>query len=229
MDTFLTDVQREIVDRLKADEEVGLYEVIGEERGDITADVNQALGLVSSAAGRVGLCAVVMQMVGDAESTDFPVPVLRLQPTIRVLEHPALNSSGPRALDLALRIGRVLFQYQPHGIVSPLSAATPFILPVQDPFAPVAYDVQFETYQQRATIGTKIPLPTITAAATVSIACADGAAVIRYTIDGTHPWSGNPAAILYAAPFAAASGVTVRACAFRSGYIASDVASLDIP
>ncbi len=48
-----------------------------------------------------------------------------------------------------------------------------------------------------------------------SIACSDGSAEVRYTTDGTPPTKSNPAAIVYSAPFAVASGALVL-CATRA-------------
>lgn len=228
LDTFLTDLQADIVGRLKADEELGQYVILSERHGDIDADINQALGLVSSATGKVGLCLIVMQMVGSAESSDYPVPVLRPMIVTRILENPALNTSGPRALDLALRVALVLHHYQPHALVSALTPETPLIVPAADPAGSVAYEVQLSCYQERANLGGKVPTPAVSAASgpIVTITCADGAAAIWYTLDGSHPWSGNANATHYTTPFSAPASFSLRACAFRAGYIASNVASL---
>jgi hypothetical protein len=75
-----------------------------------------------------------------------------------------------------------------------------------------------------------VPVPTIspsggsfTAIQTVSLSCADPAAAIRYTTDGSLP--SETAGSVYAVPFKIAATATVRAIAYRSGRTASNIAA----
>ncbi len=77
----------------------------------------------------------------------------------------------------------------------------------------------------------KVALPIISGThSAVTITCATGGASIYYTLDGSFPGvtDAEGAAVLYAAPFAAAVGQTVRAKAYMAGSIGSDVPLLTI-
>ena len=56
----------------------------------------------------------------------------------------------------------------------------------------------------------------------VTLSCATAGATIRYTLDGSEPTSSSPA---YSTPITIAAKTTIRAKAFKQGYIASDTAS----
>ena len=60
---------------------------------------------------------------------------------------------------------------------------------------------------------------------TIQITCATTGADIRYTLDGTDP---TKESAQYTAPFEAAQDVTIKARAFKDGFIASDIAELTI-
>ena len=76
----------------------------------------------------------------------------------------------------------------------------------------------------------KLPEPTFSPAAMtfvadsldVTLACATAGATIRYTLDGTEPTSSSTA---YSAPITINVSTTIKAKAFKSGYVASDTAS----
>ena len=76
----------------------------------------------------------------------------------------------------------------------------------------------------------KLPEPTFSPAAMtfvadsldVTLACATAGATIRYTLDGTEPTSSST---VYSAPITINVSTTIKAKAFKSGYVASDTAS----
>ena len=53
--------------------------------------------------------------------------------------------------------------------------------------------------------------------------------VIRYTVDGSTPVSGNAAAETYSAPFATTSGTVLRAASTATGMPLSDLVKLEVP
>jgi hypothetical protein len=61
----------------------------------------------------------------------------------------------------------------------------------------------------------------------VSIGCADPEAAIYYTTDGTAPWAGNETypstGIPYSGPFSTSAGTLIRAAAFNSEKLGSDI------
>ncbi len=76
----------------------------------------------------------------------------------------------------------------------------------------------------------KLPEPTFSPAAMtfvadsldVTLACATAGATIRYTLDGSEPTSSSAA---YSAPITITGTTTIKAKAFKSGYVASDTVS----
>lgn len=233
MDTILTDLQEDIAARLRDDAVLHGIEVVTERTGDIAATVARAIGLVSGHPERAGLCIVVLQMTATPESVEVPFPVMELEPVVRVLESPAINGSGMTALGVARRIARVLHHWSPGGLTSCLTAESPAIVGVEDPIAPVAYDVQFRCIEATSGAWPKVAAPVIwpeealvsdASPVHVTIACDTEDAMIWYTTDGTPPAPGNRAAAVYAAPLPIASATRVRAAAYRDDWIASDTA-----
>lgn len=234
-DRLIEDLQADIAARIRADEVLGQFPVITERAGDPVAEVAQALGVVSGAEHRRGLALVILQITGRPESIEIPDPPLILQPRIRVVEAPILNSTGTTALSLARRVLRILHHYQPAGLASCLVADSPAIIPTEDPIAPLAYDVGLRCMEGDPEAWLKCCPPTIwpdegvastTDPVTVSLACDTEGAEIRYTTDGSPPYRGNPAASVYTAPFTVDGETTVRASAWLTGLIASDTVSV---
>lgn len=79
----------------------------------------------------------------------------------------------------------------------------------------------------------KAAAPTSTiAAGHCTLACATGGATIYYTLDGSFPGPGEPAANVYTAPFVVTSGQSVLAAAFilnQTATIGSDVWLTNVP
>lgn len=63
----------------------------------------------------------------------------------------------------------------------------------------------------------------------IILSSATPGAAIFYTLDGTAPIPRNPAAVLYTAPFSAASGATLRARAWLAGFTASPELKATLP
>lgn len=235
MDTVVQDIQADLAARLRADEVLAGIPIVTERAGDPLAEAEVALGLVSGAEPRAGICIVVLQLAARPDNIEVPNPLLQLQPRIRVLEAPLLNTTGTTALAIARRVLRVLHHYEPGGIGTCLIADSPAIIPAEDPIAPLAYDVALLCYEASPGTWTKVATPTIwpedgaaTAAAPiqVSIACDTAGAVILFTTDGTPPYRGNPSSAVYLAPFAVDGETLVRASAWLTGSIASDTVAV---
>lgn len=229
-DTFLHDFQDDIAERLRADEVLGAVNIITERTGDIAKEISRRLGLVQGVAGTKGACIVVMQLQGRASSANYPAPLLELDPVVRVLEHPSVNTTLPSALVLARRVSRVLWHYTAHGSASPLVPANPMILGVDDVLAPVAYDVQFTCHEAEYAEEAQVILPRFdppggAVPQAVAITSDTEGAEIWYTADGSHPRPGNPKAVLYTGPITVNQATRLRAGAFLAGAVASSTAS----
>lgn len=228
-DSWLYDIQTELAARLRGDELLATLEIVTEATADPTAAVARAIGLDGAGSAK-GVCLVVLQPVGTPESVDLPYPVLRARLAVRVLEEPQLNQTGQRALYWARRVSRVLWHYVPTRLASPLVPEAPNIVPAEDEFAPVAYDILFECREAYATAA-KCSMPTIaeTGSAlpyTITLASATSGAAIYYTTDGTYPRNGN--GTLYSVPFVVSTACELRAVATKTGLIASDCAAVGI-
>lgn len=226
-DTLLSTLQEDIAERLRSDEVLGGYAVITERKADVLAEVQAALGLVESSAAGQGIAIIVLQLIGDADGGDLPHPFLRLEPAIRVLEHPVLNQGSMRAIDIARRVARLFWHYQPMTLASAFAPGSPFIRPVEDPWAPVAYEVAFECHEAEVEGSQKVAAPGIDATSstvptTITLATPTVGAAIYYTLDGSHPRPGESASIPYTAPFSLAVAGRLRAIAYLSGSIPSD-------
>jgi hypothetical protein len=97
----------------------------------------------------------------------------------------------------------------------------------------VTYDVLVESELDLARLEkTEQPFVSVTGGQ-VSMECADGAAAIYYTTDGSMPWAGSGSypgtAALYSGPFTApAAGTLIRAAAYNAAFLGSDVDFLQL-
>lgn len=231
-DTILTDLQADIAARLRADSFFSDIAVIDERKADVVGDIAKALGVMTVTGGKLGICAVVLSPMADDEMPDAVFGPMEVVITVRVLENVLFNTgasgTGKAALTVARRIHRVLKHYHPLGLAQPLRPKNPGIIGVADALAPLAYEVQFATTEADAGRELKCTAPSISSVGeeipqTVSMASNTPGASIYYTLDGTHPAAGNTAAVLYTVPFQVATAKTVRAAAYLTGYVASDV------
>lgn len=229
---MLLDLQADLVARARADEFIGSVTVLDQRKGQIENEIAGALGLLTETAGKLGACVILLAPIGDVVYADAPGGPLEMEVTFRVLEDPVLNmdvagGTLKSAEELAVRIVRVFQHYHPQGLAATLAAKKPTIVPVGDPMARVAYEVRFMTVEDGSDFD-KVSTPALSveegaAPQTVTITCATAEAQIYYTLDGTHPWSGN--GTLYTAPVAVEAAGILRAAAFKTGVVASDVAA----
>lgn len=227
------DLQLDLAARLEADEYFSDLTVLTEKSGDIATEITNALGVLTAKGDKVGACVIVMSLAGNLQYADVSNSPLQLEPTIRVLEDPTINTStngtGKAALAIARRVIRVLHQYTPVGIASCLVGMKPTLIPVADPLAPLAYECRFQCAESDGTQYQKCSRVTFSpdggaSPQTVTLACATAGASVYYTLDSSFPSAINPAATLYTAPINIAAAKIVRAAAYKTGFIASDTA-----
>ena len=231
--TLLNDLQEDLRDRLLADSYFTDIDVLDESR-DLTQEITNSLSALSAKGGKAGTSVIVMQLTASVSMPNVKNPVLDFDIAVRVLEEPivnrdATNGTLKEALTTARVILRLLHHYIPGGYATCIVADDPAIVPVEDPFASVAYEVRFKCKEADPEPYLKAATPTIGVAGggpfTITLTQAD-ADSIYYTTDGTFPYSGNDNATLYSTPFNVNAGQLVRAVAFRSGYQASDCAAV---
>lgn len=230
-DALLT-LQQDIRYRLLGDSYFDDIPVITETMADADVQVEKALALGSVTKGNVcGACVLVMPSTANAERWNTTRAVLNTSMIVRVLENVGINQkteigTGKAASSISERILKVLYgyQYSPTSILLPDS---PCIAAVDDALAPVAYEVRLRCELVIGSEDTKVLMPTATGADEsgnyyVTLACSTSDAAIYYTTDDTYPAPDNDTAIVYSAKFTATNGDTIRACAYRDGYIPSD-------
>lgn len=193
--------------------------------------INAALGALTTQNGKAGLCATVLMPLLNTQKQELPGPYFHLRCAVRVQENVTVNmgANGTQIAceDAAVAVAQLLHLWTPGATAGIVRAAPETITPNLTFEGKVTYDVLVESELELA-CAERTAQPFITASGTtVTIACADEAATIYYTTDGSAPWAGNAAypctAILYAGPFTAAPGTLVRAAAFTAGSAGSDI------
>jgi hypothetical protein len=232
-ETTLRDAQEDLYQRALADEYLANVAIIKRDEGEIETEVIDALGVLNKRGGKIGACVLVYQPIAEPAPAEVVGGVLNIDFTFLVLENPVLNresgGTGLAALTIARRLIGIFHLYHPRKVVGCLTMQQGAIVPIQLPVAPVAYEVRFSAQEDLYTPNVRVTTPTITpssgaAPQSVTLACATVGASIYYTLDGTHPYAGNPSAVLYTGtPVNVATAATLRAGAFKTGLIASDV------
>lgn len=232
-ETLLTDLQTDLVEFLKADEYLPDVVILNERTADIATEITNALSMVTEAQSKIGLAAIVLQIVGTAEFEGVPFTPLVLDISIRVLEDPTLNNhTGKTAFSVARRIADALSHFAIVGRVSNLVPGKPTIAPARDEIAPVAYEVHFQGREIDATNRSRVSIPSISPSSgsppqTVTLSTVTSGAAIYYTLDGSFPRSGGATSVLYTAPISITTPKTLRCAAYKTGSMASNINRAD--
>jgi hypothetical protein len=245
-ESSIVDIQNDAAGRAQADEYFADITVITDRAKDISTEIAKALGMVTSRGGRLGVCVIVRQPVASDPHNNAPGGPMNVKVEFLTMENPVLNLSaqgtGKHALAIARRLHLVFKHYVAQGIHAGFIPDEPCITPTEVDIAPVAYLTRFWT--REAAFGNaallRVDTPVINpnggeGGVAVTITCATPGASIYYTLNGgeggvavnnSHPSAANPNAILYAGPFVVPlAGATVKAVAYKTGYIASNMAT----
>ena len=226
---ILTRIQADLVARCKADAYLRAVPILGQDKGYTQADIDEALGIVTTVGGKCGACIVILQPLARDSISEMRDGPMTLTFAFRVLEEPVINTdatsgTGKRALALARRLVTVFDLWKPIGMANPFKPIAQTIKPVEDDAAQVCFEVEFETSESDTVANSYVSTPSISYTGTgpysVTITCPTAGSVIYYTTDGTYPWSGN--GTLYSSTFSVAAGTTVRAVASKTDWIDSD-------
>lgn len=232
----LFDFQQELLQRAKADSYLGVLPILDEHKGDITRDVNEALGMVTAGtgagAGKLGACVIILSPTAESTSSEIPGCLLKYKIGFRVLETVLLNNDASLgfqkpALAIARQLLSVFQHYTPAGLTSIMLADKLPIQPVTDEVADNAYEVTFTAVEATSDVYQKCSDPLISpnsgaAPQTVTLTTATAGASIYYTLDGTYPSAVNPTALLYSAPVSVTTAKTLRAVASKTNFIDSN-------
>lgn len=203
--------------------------VLLEDKGDIEADVIQALATLNAKAQKLGALAVVLEPEEVPTDPETPNPELRVRLSVQVMEDQLFNlgDTGTHRSCYALaRRVRQLGHRRSFGRGVWFWVGT---VPVpQDNPSRRSRLVTFERRDSERRV-TKLGAPLIdpdegAAPQTVTVSTATAGAEIWYTLDGSTPVPSNQAARPYLAPLELTDPCTLRAAAYLSGYEPSDIA-----
>ncbi len=195
----------------------------------IQSAIDKALAGLITQNGKAGLAVVVYMPEAETLQPNAPGPQLELVATLRVVENPLVNmgANGTQttAEQCALNILSSLHHWQ-RGQAT-LMADKKAIRPVDTP-GKIALDVvvrQPSGLPMRA----RVPAPKFDESGPdVSLSCTMEGAAMWYTMDGTPPAPGNASATLYVGAFDPLPLVTLRAAAFKSGFLSSAISEYDV-
>ena len=220
-------IQADILGVLKADAFIGARPGIAVEPGDIQSvidmKITKMIGQGSDNKVGAGFLVLPIERAED-EDISSPLSPLKLTITIDFVENVTLNQSDSGTQKpiriYAARAARLLKLYTPVGFTQSLVAQNPVISEFTDDKNKALRVGRIEFLAREAD---GIPLvrlnrPNIQVSGsalpyvvTVSQPVADR---VYYTLDGSHPYDGNPQAILYSGPVTVTDGGMFRARAF---------------
>lgn len=226
--------QEDLFERTLADAFLANVAVLNAYTGDIDSDVDNALGYLNPRGGKIGACIICQEPMASAGNAAVAGGVLNIEFSFLVLEDPVVNKGDGgtqlRALVIARRLFGLHYLYNAIGVVGTLNARAPHaIVPVPIKGVPVAYEVALVGSEESFDPGAKVTTPVISprtgaAPQSVTLTCGTAGAAIYYTLDGSLPHAAGASSILYpGTPVALVAAATLRAGAFKSGMIASNV------
>lgn len=231
MSVTIDDIRAELVARLEADEYFTDLPVLDYHQKDLLSELQKRMGGLTSKGGKRGAFVFLEGFSAPRQGTEPPLTFKHVALTAVAIEIPSFNAgsagTGKSAWDIAVRVAQVLDGYQAAGVSASIQVDPRGIQKGEPPPNCVAYDVEL-LIPAVVELPSKCALPILTAdgphATPVAITCATAGASIYYTTDSTYPWSGNTKATLYSSPITLSAAATIRAVAFKTGYIASDSA-----
>jgi hypothetical protein len=230
----------ELKARLDADEFFEDIPVVVAEQGNVAAMIAERQAVLSRKTDKRGVAVIVLQIVADDEIRPQFGPLV-LRPAFQVVENLELNrdasGTGKSARRVCRRMRDIFKGGHIPGLVIDLQADKPFIEPVnlgKEMGGLInAYQQNWRCLEKQTDSLQQAQMPqfvSLAPAAQFAITCPTENATIFYTTDESYPAAGNPTATEYAIgepidiPIPAGGGpatVTVRACAYVPGMIAS--------
>lgn len=225
--------------------------VLAEDDGNLTSQMDIALGIITEqgGSGRAGACVVIRQPNGDDQMPGVQFPPLNNDWEILCLEWREINrhetkGTNVRAWHMARRIHRLIKEHRAPGLIQNFTMRHPTIsrtttareLPSMT-YELVGYMLRLACPEADLTEYTKTALPVLSgapaltpgtpsvptgAAGTVlTVTCATAGATIYYTTDLSCPANKNPLALVYATPITVGAG-TYMFRAEKTGSIGSN-------
>jgi len=227
--SLIETIQQEVADQIAADGFFLNIPVLVESLGDTASQIERALGPVNTQGGKTGAVVVVTTPTANVSWPEVGGPFFDEIPiTVLVAVNPVTNhdpsvGTGASALAICEEVCSVLHQFFPQAANGPIVAQRPTISRgpnAGDDESIIQYMCRFTTLGGIQNVLPQVATPTAAnSSGEYTLHCATPGAAIFYTLDGTAPAPRN--GTLYTAPFAAASGTTIKARAWLAGYLAS--------
>jgi hypothetical protein len=224
-------VQEDCYQRVLASAWLADVAVILERKEHTAAEIKALLSARTARGGKIGACILVQRPLVTPEG-DNTTGRAQLVQAFTVIEHPQLNAgdigTGKSAEEIAVELFD-LFQGAAASRPKQVFSALPGGAIVPDDSFPGfnAWEVRMRTnVGLRRTTRLGLPIITPDEGAAPQLVTLDGTpgATVRYTLDGTAPYSGNPDAIVYTVPFNVPTAATVRAAQEQANFQPSGIA-----
>lgn len=216
--------------------------VVVAEKGNIRAEMDRMQAVITSKSGKRGAAVIVLQVIADDPYDEVGFGPMKLFCGLQVVENVELNrdanGTGKSARAIARRLVQVIKPTRLGGLTTDFVCDKPCIEPgiIKNPDGSnlISYLVNFWTFEadtEPMRQAASIAFETVGNQAVLS--CATAGAAIWFTLDESFPAA--PAAVagstaaLYRGPIdIPEGGLVVRACAYASGMVASQVARAEI-
>lgn len=216
---------------IAGDADFATVAVIREQKGDVDAQILQALSTLNEKSGKLGACVVVLQPDELPTNPDTPNPELRVRHSVQVFETPLFNAgdngTGKDVFQLSRRIRQLVHRRSfGHGVLS--WQGTENVQQADE--SRRSRMVTFERLDQELPF-TRLGAPLIdpeqggAVPQLVTLTPPEGATAY-YTLDGSLPVPGAVGTTEYTAPFNVTEAATLRVAAYKSGALPSDVAAV---
>lgn len=235
----MNDPFRQILDdcaaRLQADAYFSDIAVLPFLTDSTEEEIAKRLGAAKGQSGKVGACVLVLLPTVAVPSPNLPGPQFQVRQSFIVLEHPEINNGTIGTKKPAGAIAREVVRLFHHAYTGRgaqvWNAGSDAIVPETGFRKLAGYTITLAAAWGQESVN-RLPTPTIVATGTgpfsVTLACADAAAALWFTLDGSYPWPGNPGAALYAEPLSISTASTLRVVAYRTAYQASNTATATV-
>ncbi len=241
----LEQIRQQCADELDALSYFDDLPVLIEDRKDTPNALQRAMGALKGEGGKVGAFVLfVTESASVTRDSEFGPVFNNVDIAIQCVEQPEINrytqnGTTKTAWDIACQVAAALILFKPDSANSPLVMRDPSIDPILFKFQNSekllpGWQVNMTVAGSLAILKDQIGTPVIERDGDdqsptykeVALSCATPGAAIFYTVDGKKPGTNKT---LYTAPFTPPDGVMLKVRAWLSGFIASEIASLQIP
>jgi hypothetical protein len=234
----------DVIDRLPSELQAALeadpffadIPVIVSDAGNVKAELARKQAIATTKSGRRGAAVIVLQIEAEDEYPEQGFGPLTLRPAFQVIENVEWNHDTNGTKKSHRRIARKIVQ-----IIKPLAligVVTEFVpdkpcieaVDLEPELGPLikASQVNFRTFESDSEVVSQVATPQFAAypdsTPKFQMTCATAGAAVWWSSDDSFPAPGRAGSALYAAPIGIpAAGITVRAAAYKTGMVGSQV------